>query len=243
MRAKNVRVNIRMFFPAVVIAAITIASCAKKGTGDYAAYEGQLEKTAYEIDCITTPTPAPTIDPWTNSFPPEKPLPDTSFPTFSAPIEVKYCDGLNGAPQFFSGTQPGFVAIVDCNSRTVKFRTRDWQILETSGIDPTGAINAKVMYITRLAHDAAGHDNCWSRLLGHVTGHVDCPAGNPAGANLNLHVDWTFDETPPGAMADPDPGLADFRNGQHCELAPGNCLFSNQTSVGCGGGGDNNNGQ
>lgn len=162
------------------------------------------------------------------------PLPD-SLGKAQVPIDVTSCDGLAGEPPHFFGREmPGFALVVDCNARLVRFKSRDWQITEAVGISGSGTIDGRVMHITRLVSDASGNDNCWTRIMGHITGKVRCGAA-PNDVHVDYKVDWTFDETPPEVMEPASPGHADLRTGKHCKLKPGNCAFSNMASIGCGG--------
>lgn len=177
--------------------------------------------------------------PWPSPTP-EPPVPEKLSRTM-LPIEIQHCTGLNGQPRFFQNEMPGLTAVVDCNDHIVRFRTRDfssgemnWQLNERAQISPSGALDTKIMYITRLAEDAAGTQNCWVRLLGHIQGTVDCPA-DPTQARFSFTATWMFDETPPEVMEAPAPGNADIRNGPHCRIKQGNCLFTNSGTASCNG--------
>lgn len=211
------------------LAALLIFSCAKKNEG-LGYDEENPERTPYEVHCVTEPPPPP---PAGSTAAPEAPLPD-SLPSVKVPIEVRACSAIGDVPHFYNREMPGLVAVVDCNARAVRFKTRDWQIAEAAGISPTGEVNLKVMYISRLVSDGQGGENCWVRLLGIVSGHASCP-GDPRQARFDFKVDWSFDETPPEIMEPASPGHGDLRNGKHCRFKPGNCLFTNKASVGCGG--------
>ena len=215
--------------------AALLASCGKNKIKEAAAgaYGPNPERTAYEIQCVTQPPPAApsgasAIDPGSIPLP-------AKLPGVLVPIQVNACNGFGGEPPHFYGREmPGLVAVVDCNAKIVRFRTRDWQVGEASSIGPAGEIDLNVMYITRLMSDADGSPNCWTRLQGHVTGHATCP-GDPGAAHLDFHVAWKFDTTPPEIMEPPAPGLADLRNGKNCKILPANCSLENTASVGCGG--------
>ncbi|MEW6057215.1 MAG: hypothetical protein AB1540_11430 [Bdellovibrionota bacterium] len=216
----------------VLLMSVAVVSCGKKKKASSNSYEFEPEHTLYKVHCVTEPTPSPSPRAAPNSVA-DPDLPE-SLPEIRIPIEVEQCSGLGGVPHFNNKEMPGLIAIVDCNSRAVRFKTRDYRVNEVTAIGPTGEFHARVMYMNRLAVDSQGNANCWTRLLGDLSGRVSCP-GDPAGARMDLEARWSFDETPPEVMEPPTPGQADFRNGKHCELLPGNCSFVNRASIGCGG--------
>lgn len=215
--------------------ATAIVACGKKNNKEsqLGAYGLAPETTAYEVQCNPPPPPA---NPSGGSAmdPMSVPLPD-NLPTVQVQIDVQSCSALAGQPpHFYFRTMPGFAAVIDCKTRVVRFKTHDWQITEGARMGPTGDVEADIMLIARLTSDSVGNENCWSRFLGHVSGHVDC-GGDPNAARFDFTTKWRFDETPPEVMEPASAGQADLRNGKHCVLRPGNCYFSNTASVGCGG--------
>lgn len=226
----------RFWLSIMVFAALTSVSCGKKQAG-LAAFNGEFEEATFGVDCIDTPMedPARKVDPWSGrptTYDP--PLPE-SIPLITTPIDVDSCNGFGGAPSFPGKMMPGLIARVDCNAGVVHFRTRDYQVFEVGRIAPTGDVDVKVLYITRLLEDVDGTPNCWRRFLGHIQGKVNCPAGSPKSAHLNYRITWTVDETPAEIMENPTPGQADHRNGKFCRMGSGNCKFVNAIEMGCGG--------
>ncbi len=234
-RMKKKNQNVLLLVTMVLCLCVLVASCGKSKSKEVriGAYGANPERTVYEVQCVNQPPPAApsgasAIDPGTIPLP-------TTLPYFTVPIDVLACEGFGGEPPHFYGrTMPGLTAVVDCNAKIVRFRTRDWQVGEASSIGPNGEVDLNVMYITRLVGDADGNANCWTRLQGHVTGHAQCP-GDPNAAHLDFNVHWKFDLTPPEIMEAPAPGHADLRNGKNCRILPSNCAFTNTASVGCSG--------
>jgi hypothetical protein len=224
--------KIRSLVAVATLLAAAAIGCAKND--DQLSYGEDPETTTYEVFCATQPPPPPE-EPWRPQPPAyDWPLPE-QLPKVSVPIEVKSCDALGEPPNFNNRVMPGLAAVVDCNARVVRFKSRDWQVNEAAMISPSGTVDMRIMYITRLLRDIDNDQNCWIRLLGHIHGTAQCPPSDPAGARLNFTVEWTFDEMPPEIMEPASPGQADLRNGKRCKIRPGNCLFVNEANMGCGG--------
>lgn len=208
----------------------TFSACGKRKFDNLGATVNP-ENALYEVYCPTEAAPPP--PPIGSTSQPEIPVPE-KLPSVQSPIELEVCDALPDGPRFFNRVMPGLIAIADCKSKVVRFKSRDWQVYEGSTIGPDGSFDMRVMYIGRLVADSQGTPNCWARLLGHITGKASCGA-NPSDARLDFTAIWTFDQTPPELMEPAAPGMADLRNGKHCTIGTANCVFKSSTNLGCGG--------
>lgn len=222
---------------ALAAVAATAISCSKKygkATG-LSGLGAPVAFSRYEVQCPTAADlPRDYYSEPVRQSNKEPPLPDT-LPWADIPVTVSQCDGLGGAPKFWADRVPGVAVIVDCNAGVVRFRSRDWQVKETADIGLGGDIDTRLMYIVRLRSDAAGNENCWARMLGHVRGKVRC-SPDPGQVRLDLEGRWTFDTTITEAMESAPQGLEDLRNGTRCIIGPQNCQFFDSGALGCNGG-------
>jgi hypothetical protein len=233
---RNVSLALGAWSLFLAITTISMTGCGKSKDDSMDLSLLNATKTKYETYCVTgpTPTPAPGVYVNINNPHPDFDVPE-ELPQVEIPLAVKGCPALNGRkPEFMGKKMPGLIAVVDCNAKLVRFKTRDYQTSEASSIGPSGDFDIKLMYILRLTDDAEGTGNCWTRVLGHIQGNAQCP-GDPAAARVFFTADWKFDETPPEIMEPPLPGHADLRNGKACKFKPGNCEFSNAANIGCDG--------
>jgi hypothetical protein len=232
----------RVFVGVVLSFCIVLGSCSQKpdALNGSSIHAGATEVATFEIQCLNTKAPGlkpgEVIDA-NNPNPDTYPMPgEGTIPIFAIPVQVDNCGALPRGLYFPSHNLPAVIAVVNCNENIVRFKTRDYQVNETSRIGPGGMIEMHFFFTGRLARDAHGNENCWTRLLGHVTGTAKCNSNDMNQTRFDFKVDWTIDRSSPELMEAAPPGLADLRNGKHCELNPGfGCSFATEASVGCGG--------